>query len=108
VRAIAGDKNAGFALNATGDTTVEYAFDLTTLPDDVIKTLAAEMVKRRAGETTRGVAAGNYRAEGHPMTEINPSTLSVVAFVQAANREVLQAAHTDVAANTSKAGKGGK
>jgi hypothetical protein len=103
VRAIAGDARTGMALNATGDTTIEYVFDLAALPDEITRTLEAEMVKRHA--PGRPVTS---RAEGHPMTTIDPSALSVVAFVQNGDKDVWQAAHTDVATPATKAGKGGK
>jgi hypothetical protein len=98
VRGVGGENATGFAVNASGDTTVEYTFDLAAIKDDVTKTIAAEIVKRRKQEETSGAAPRDYRAEGHAMTEINPNDLVVVAFVQDGDKHVLQAARADLAA----------
>ncbi len=90
VRGVAGDDAAGFAVKPTGDTSVEYTFDLAAIRDDITKTLAAEMEKRH--KAASGAAPEReYKAEGHAMTTINPDDLVVVAFVQDDAKHVLQA-----------------
>jgi thiol-disulfide isomerase/thioredoxin len=102
VRGVAGENQGGFAVNASGETTAEWTFDLAAIGDDLTKTLAAEITKRRATETP-GSTPREYRADGHAMVTIDPSSLSVVAFVQetkgegtAQTRQVLQAAQAAV------------
>jgi thiosulfate/3-mercaptopyruvate sulfurtransferase len=95
VRGVAGENATGFAVNAAGDTTVEYTFDLAAVKDDVTKSIADEIVKRRKTETP-GTTPREYRAEGHAMVGIDPGTLVVVAFVQDADKRVLQGARASV------------
>jgi len=80
VRAVAGDKGAGLPITTTGKT--DYTFSLKAIQDDVTKTLDAELAKRRQSEAP-GAAPRAYAADGHAYTEIDPSELMVVAFLQA-------------------------
>ena len=105
VRGVAGENGGGFALNATGETTAEYTFDLAAIKADLVKTLADEMVKRRKTEETAGRAPGDYRAENHAMVDIDPTQLVVVAFVQDANKNILQAARFDLPGAKPAGGK---
>ena len=102
VRGVGGENQGGFAVNASGETTAEWTFDLAAIREDVTKTLTAEMTKRHSTETP-GSTPREYRSEGHPMVEVDPSALSVIAFVQetkgdgaAQTRQVLQAAQANV------------
>jgi hypothetical protein len=95
VRDVAGENHGGFAVNATGDTTAEWTFDLGTIRADIKKTIDDEIARRRKAEAP-GTTPRDYRAENKAMIEIDPAALSVVAFVQAADKSVLQAARTDV------------
>jgi thiol-disulfide isomerase/thioredoxin len=108
VRGVAGENNGGFAVNATGDTTVEWTFDLAAIREDVTKTIATEIARVHARDTTP-VA---YNAENKAMVNIDTAALSVVAFVQeglpipaatpgvaappAPDRKILQAVRVDV------------
>jgi tetratricopeptide (TPR) repeat protein len=79
VRAAAGDRGAGIAIKGNG--TTKYTFNLEAIRDDVTKTLAAELDKRRGNEAA-AAARRDYAADGHALTNVDPAQLSVVAFVQ--------------------------
>ncbi len=79
VRATVGDKGAGIPISATG--TTKFTFNLNTIKDEITKTLAAEMEKRRKTEAP-GSTPRDYLAEGHAYTAIDTSELVVVAFLQ--------------------------
>jgi hypothetical protein len=109
VAAPKGEVGTGFPItNLTDATSVEYTFDLAAIREDLTKTLAAEMKKRRDTETTAGTPARDYRAEGHARTDIDPNALIVVAYVQDADKHVLQATRIDVPGLTKPAPKGKK
>ena len=95
VRDVAGENHGGFAVNATGETTTEWTFDLATIRADIKKTIDDEIARRRKAEPPGGTPR-DYRAENKAMIDIDPAALSVVAFVQAADKSVLQAAKADV------------
>jgi len=79
VRATAGEKGAGIPITATG--TTQFTFNLATIKDELIKTLAAEMVKRHSTEAP-GSTPRDYVAEGRAYTKIDTTELVVVAFLQ--------------------------
>jgi hypothetical protein len=91
-----GEVGTGFPVtDVNGTTRVDYAFDLAAVRDDLAKTLAAELVKRRSAEAAAGVST-QYRAENRARADIDPTALVVVAYVQDADKHVLQAARVDV------------
>jgi tetratricopeptide (TPR) repeat protein len=79
VRATVGDKGAGLPITSTGTTKV--TFSLNQIRDEVTKSLAAELEKRRKTEAP-GSTPREYMAEGRAYTAIDTSELVVVAFVQ--------------------------
>jgi len=89
VRGIAGDKGAGLPLAGTG--TTRHVFDLAAIRADITRNLAADIGRRRSGGS-----AGPFAAEDRAMTTIDPAHLVVVAFVQGADKRILQAARADV------------
>lgn len=92
VRAMIGGDTPGVAveMNASGRTTIAAGFDLAAIPTDITNSLTAEIKRRRDLEAGIG-SASVYRAEGKPYTAVDPSRLMVVAFLQDANKHVLQA-----------------
>lgn len=92
VRAMAGGDKPGLPLtvDASGKTTVTTTFDLATIGPDITSSLEAEIKKRRGNETA-GSTPAVYKAEGHPYVALDPEKLIVVAFVQDANKHILQA-----------------
>ena len=76
VRATAGEKGAGLPITAKG--TTKYTFSLNQIKDEITKSLAAELAKRRSGGNT----TATYMAEDHAYTAIDTSELVVVAFIQ--------------------------
>jgi Tfp pilus assembly protein PilF/thiol-disulfide isomerase/thioredoxin len=106
VRAIAGEKGMGLPLAATG--TTQHTFNLATTRDDITKSLAADIARRRgsapaaapapapAASPAPAAAAPQFAAEGRAMTKIDPAHLVVVAFVQAADKKILQATRSEV------------
>jgi hypothetical protein len=92
VRAMNDAKAEGVPLNAAG--TQKYTFKLAAVRADIVKTLADEIATRKAMMAKN--ATPNFAAEGHAMTTIDPSQLVIVAFVQDADRHVLQAARAGV------------
>jgi tetratricopeptide (TPR) repeat protein len=91
VRGVAGENGLGLPLAGTG--TTQHTFDLAVIRADVSRSLAADIARRRAA----GGAAQSFAAEDRAMTRIDPAHLVVIAFVQAPNRQILQAARADVA-----------
>lgn len=79
VRATAGEKGAGLPITATG--TTKYTFSLNQIKDEVTKSLAAELEKRRKAIPAGGTQP-TYAAEDHAYTAIDTSELVVVAFIQ--------------------------
>jgi tetratricopeptide (TPR) repeat protein len=92
VRAMAGGDKPGVPLtiDASGKVTIDTTFDLSTIPADITSSLDAEIKKRRGNETA-GNPPAVYKAEGHPYVTVDPAKLIVVAFVQDADKHVLQA-----------------
>jgi tetratricopeptide (TPR) repeat protein len=79
VRASVGEKGAGLPISAAGQ--FKHTFSLSQVKEDVTKSLAAELEKRRKAEAP-GSTPRAYAAEGHAYTAIDTSELVVVAFVQ--------------------------
>jgi hypothetical protein len=105
-----GKAGEGFPIaSVAGKTTVDYTFDLAAIKDDVTKTIAAEIKRRREMPTVIAqTEAGNrpeYRAEDHAMTDIDPNALVVVAYVQDADKHILQAAQFAVPGLTGASAK---
>lgn len=92
VRAMAGDATPGIAVtvDAAGKATIDTTFDLSKIATDVTSSLEAEIKKRRGNEAA-GSTPAVYKAEGRPYTAVDPSKLIVVAFLQDADKHVLQA-----------------
>ncbi|MBP6716382.1 MAG: hypothetical protein KA205_05935 [Acidobacteria bacterium] len=92
VRAMAGDATPGIAVtvDASGKAALDATFDLAKIPADVTASLDAEIKKRRGNEAA-GSTPAVYKAEGHAYTAVDASKLIVVAFLQDANKHVLQA-----------------
>ncbi len=92
VRAMIGGDKPGLPVTVddTGRAMIDAGFDLATIPTDITSGLAAEIEKRRKNETAGGTPA-IYRAEGKPYTKVDQSKLIVVAFLQDADKHVLQA-----------------
>jgi hypothetical protein len=102
VRAVAGDQATGLPLAANGKR--EYTFNLAAVREDILKSLAEEIANRRSRQAP-GATPAVFAAEGRALTHIDLSHLVVVAYVQDANKHVLQAARADVApASAGKAG----
>jgi len=97
VRGVAGDDKPGLPVTLeSGKATITHTFDLATIREQIVKSLADEIAKRRE-QTKAAPVPPTYRAEGHAYTEIDTSALAVVVFLQDADRNVLQAARADVA-----------
>ena len=96
VRGVAGAKGSGIEIRGSSDTTVDHTFDLSEIKADVEQTLADEIAKRRKTQTNAAATPPDYRAEGRAMGEIKTDALVVVAFVQDASKNVLQAARANV------------
>jgi tetratricopeptide (TPR) repeat protein len=101
VRAVAGEKGLGLPLSVTGET--KHTFSLTAIREDITRSLAAEIARRRPAPLAPG-ATSAFAAESRAMTTIDPAHLVVVAFVQAADKKVLQATRSDVVVGS--AGRG--
>lgn len=95
VRAVAGDKGAGIPIPGSSDATVDHTFDLSQIKTDVETTVADEIARRRKTQNA-ALTPPDYRADGRAMGTINPDALVVVAFVQDASKNVLQAARVNV------------
>jgi len=96
VRGIAGDNGTGVPLTRTG--TFQQVFDLAAIRTDITRGLATDIARRRSG----GGSSDPFAAEDRPMTTIDPGRLIAVAFIQASNRAILQAARADVRVATGK------
>jgi len=91
VRGVAGAKGEGLRIAETGST--QHTFDLAEIREAITRSLATDIARRRSA------AAGNpqtYAAEDRAMTKIDPAQLVAVAFVQASNKKILQAAQAAV------------
>lgn len=91
VRGVAGAKGEGLSIAANGS--AQHTFDLAVIREAITRSLATDIARRRSA------AAGNpqtYAAEDRAMTKVDPAQLVAVAFVQASNRKILQAAQADV------------
>jgi hypothetical protein len=92
VRAMAGGGTPGIpvTIDASGKLKIDATLDLAAIPTDITSSLEAEIKKRRGNEAA-GSTPAVYKAEGHPYTTVDPSKLIVVAFLQDADKHVLQA-----------------
>ena len=95
VRSVAGDKGSGIPIRGASDTTVDHSFDLDLIRSEVENSVADE-IARRVKTRAASATPPDYRADGRAMGTINPDALVVVAFVQDASKNVLQAARADV------------
>ena len=75
VRSTAGEKGAGLPITTTGST--KYSFSLNQIRDEVTKSLAADIARRRQSNP-----ALTFAAEGNAYTAIDTHELMVVAFIQ--------------------------
>lgn len=96
VRGLAGDEGQGLPLAAAG--TTRHTFDLAAIRTDITRSLQTDIARRRTGNGANAV----FAAEDRAMTKIDSARLTVVAFVQAPNRKILQAARADVVAAAGK------
>ena len=101
VRAVAGPDAAGLPVAAAG--TFKHTFNLAAIREDIPKNLAADIERRRATNAT-----ASFNADGRAMIDIDTSQLVVVAYVQAPDKSVLQAAQADVAFAGGKTKGGGR
>jgi tetratricopeptide (TPR) repeat protein len=106
VRAMAGGDKPGLpvTMDASGKVTLGAVFDLSTIPADVTSSLEAEIKKRRGNEAA-GSTPAVYKAEGHAYTKVDPSKLIVVAFLQDADKRVLQAVQKPLNAGAWRKGE---
>jgi hypothetical protein len=97
VRAMAGGDKPGLdvTLDNAGRASIDASFDLAAIADDITKSLTAEIKRRRDLETSGGTPAV-YKAEGHPLTQVDPKKLVVVAFLQDEDKHVLQSAQVHI------------
>ncbi|MEO6222838.1 MAG: hypothetical protein ABIP90_06275 [Vicinamibacterales bacterium] len=91
VRGVGGEKGEGIPISATG--TTSHTFDLATIRTALTRSLAQDIARRRAGSAG---APQTFAAEDRAMITFNAADLMAVAFVQAPNRKVLQAAQAPV------------
>lgn len=98
VRAAAGEQSSGFPIaQATdGAARVDAVFDLGAIAKAIADDLAENISVRRAKAKAAGLPEHPYLAEGRAIATIDPAALVVVAYVQASDRRVLQAARTNV------------
>jgi len=101
VRAMAGKDGAGLPMTPSDDRSIklmdQHTFDLAAIRTDITDSLSAEIAKRRKTEVTAATATPReYLAEGRAMTELNPTELVVIAFLQDGQKKILQAARVDV------------
>lgn len=102
VRGVAGDDKPGLPVTLeSGKATVLHTFDLAAIREQIGRSLADELVKRRE-QTKAAAVQPTYRAEGHAYTDIDSSALAVIVFLQDADQNVLQAARIDVAPARTK------
>jgi tetratricopeptide (TPR) repeat protein len=90
VRGVGGEKGEGIPIAAAG--TVTHTFDLGTIRTAITRSLAQDIARRRGG----GGGTQTFAAEDKAMTTFDLSNLVAVAFVQAPNRRILQAAQAVV------------
>ena len=86
VRGIAGEGGQGLPLAKTGTST--HTFDLVQIRESITRSLAADISRRGQG--------GPFAATDRAMTTIDTTQLVAVAFIQAADKKILQAARADV------------
>lgn len=86
VRGVAGESGAGLAITKTGAST--YTFDLAQIREGITRSLAADISRRGQG--------GPFAATDRAMTAIDTTQLVAVAFIQAPDKKILQAARADV------------
>ena len=86
VRGVAGESGQGLPLVKTGAST--YTFDLAQIRDGITRSLSADISRRGQG--------GPFAATDRAMTTIDTTQLVAVAFIQAADKKILQAARADV------------
>lgn len=91
VRGVAGEGGQGLPLAATG--TASHTFNLATIRTAITRSLAQDIARRRAASAGTPTA---FAAEDRAMTTIDPAQLIAVAFVQAPNKKILQAAQAAV------------
>ena len=103
VRGIAGEKGMGLPLAGTGAT--QHTFNLAAIREDITKFLASDIQRRRPAPLAPG-AVSTFAAEGRAMTTIDTSHLAVIAFVQAADKKILQATQSAVAVGAPGSGGG--
>jgi tetratricopeptide (TPR) repeat protein len=92
VRAVAGEAGAGLAIETARS--FQQTFSLAAIRADMTAVLATELKRRKA---TLGSTATSFLAERGAITDIKTSELVVVAFIQAPDKRILQAAQTEVA-----------
>jgi hypothetical protein len=88
VRGEAGESGQGLPIAKAGPQS--YTFDLAQIREGITRSLSAELSRR-------GSQGGPYAATDHAMTTIDVSQLVAVAFIQAPDKKILQAARADVA-----------
>lgn len=79
VRGSAGEKGNGVPISTTGKT--QHTFSLNEIRDDITKSLAADIERRRRSEAP-GSTPREYAADGRAYVAIDTAELSVVAFIQ--------------------------
>jgi tetratricopeptide (TPR) repeat protein len=103
VRAMAGKDGAGLPINPADDRSIKlmemHTFDIATIRTDISGSLEAEIAKRRKTESAAATPTATpreYVAEGKAMVDLDRRDLVVIAFLQDAKKQVLQATRTDV------------
>lgn len=101
VRAMAGKDGAGIPVTVGDDRSIRlvemHTFEIGAIRTDITSSLDAEIAKRRKTESTASTATPReYLAEGKAMIDLNRDELVVIAFLQDAKKQVLQAARVDV------------
>jgi len=86
VRGVAGDMGGGLPIAKAGTST--HTFDLAQIRDSITRSLSADISRRGQG--------GPFAATDRAMTAIDTSQLVAVAFIQATDKKILQAARADV------------
>ena len=87
VRGVAGESGQGLPLAKNGPS--QYTFDLAQIKDGITRSLSADISRR-------GSQGGPFAATDRAMTAIDTSQLVAVAFIQATDKKILQAARADV------------
>ena len=103
VRGMAGKDGAGIPITAGDDRSVglteTHLFDIAAMRADITDSLSAEIAKRRKTESTAATATATprqYLAEGKAMVDLDRRELVVIAFLQDAKKQILQATRADV------------